>query len=180
MGIAPLQQRALEDQLRRMQLQLDALERRLATGDARPWDLQIIDNIYPIPTYSVEAEYLRLNTLLFAWGRITWTSGGSSGWTEEADLRISLPYPVVSIQNGVWHAFMQSGSRYVDGCVGGFNGAVASYVDLTGRSVHGKEDVLSNKGMRNWDIAFGGDVQTLWTSGDTVEILVVARIPAGS
>lgn len=180
MTVAPLYSRAAEDQLRRMQLQIDALERRLATGDARPWDLQIIDNVFSIPTYSVEAEYLRLNTLLFAWGRITFTSGGNSGWTEETDLRISLPYPVVAIQNGTWHAFMQSGFKYIDGVVGGFNGSVASYVDLTGRTVHGKTDVLSNKGMRAWDIAFGGDVQTLWTSGDTVELLVVARVPDGS
>lgn len=180
MGIAPLPQRAMEDQLRQMQIKLDALERRMATGDARPWNLQIIDNVYSIPAYAVDAEYLRVNTMLFAWGRITFATSGSSGWTEEPDLRISLPYPVVAIQNGVWHAFMQSGIKYVDGVVGGFNGSVASYVDLTGRTVHGKTDVLSNKGMRAWDIAAGSDVQTLWTAGDTVELLVVARVPDGS
>lgn len=157
-----------------------ALERRTPVGDAVAWDLEIIDNVYDIPTYTVDAEYVRTNNLLFCWGRITLTSAGSAAWTEEPDLRLSLPYPVVTIQNGTWHAFMQDGSKYIDGVVGAFNGAVASYVDLTGRTVHGKTDVLSNKGLRFWNIASAANVQSYWTAGDTIEVLVVARIPDGS
>lgn len=178
---APLASRALEDQLRRMQLQIDALERRMPTGDAQPWNLTIETGGGTWPSYSVDAHYIRMNNILFAWGRITFTSAGSAGWAEDADVRVYLPYEVETIQNGVWHGFLGTGpGAYIDGVMGGFNGVAANYVDLTGRTTFDKVNVISNKGFRYWSIAAGGYVTGLWSVNDTIDLLIVARIPDGS
>ena len=191
MSVAPLQQRALEDQLRRMQLQIDALERRMATGDAIQFD-PLLTPSGSFPVLDTYAEYIRVNNMMqcnlsFEVSAAGSTGGSVYGWT------IKSPYPFI-FASGLWTLQRSSfGTLYVAGS-GVVSAADASYgadrVQLQptalgndAYAVNLSDDYITFLDLSATAASPSGTPTTVnssWTVGDRVEVMFTARIPAGS
>ena len=177
MSVAPLQQRALEDQLRRMQLQIDALERRMATGDSISFDADPTPG-HNYPPYVMSAEYVRTNQLLVCWYTMAFT-GGPPG-VDTAPITFATPYPFDHVL-GQWSVFWSSTNSIKQyGPVTDYLGAtdrIWLHESLIGQNVGGSLDVTR---MGRNDLTLGGTVYNNWKNGDVINVVINARIPAGS
>ena len=190
MGIAPLQQRAMEDQLRRMQLQIDALERRMATGDAISF-APLLTPGSTFPTMDVYAEYIRVNRLVSHHVRCTLTSGSTLGvspkkWT------IKCPYPF-EFASGIWNLRNITGpgtsTVVASGVVAEADAAtygddrVALYPIKVG-SWEAWSLLNDRVSYLNFTDAFGafsiGYQSRAWSSTEIIEVTWTTRVPDGS
>lgn len=163
---APLASRALEDQLRRMQLQIDALERRQATGDAMSWNARFTGGTGNWATMGVTGFYVRLNNILFAWATYYFDATSllvSSGFN------IPLPYPVDDVVSGTWTAYYTTpGTPNIrTGPLG-----VLSYPATTAVLYLPLAGTASSTMTTTAPQAF--------QAGDRLDVWVVGRIPDGS
>lgn len=187
---APLASRALEDQLRRMQLQIDALERRMPTGDAVVFDPTLTTG-GSFPTFSTYAEYIRMNNMVTYNIELTVTGVGAPGGSTFG-LTMLLPHSFDFV-SGIWTLQRTTlGVLYV-AASGVVTEADASYGanrvlmcptqianDATASNL--SDDTITFLDL-SATIAGGGTAvyaNSSWAVGDKVLAMFNARIPDGS
>lgn len=179
----PLQFEQMQDQLRRLTLRLDALERAVPSGRGLLFDSELLINPgRTFPDSVIDGNYIRMNNLLIVWFVLTWQSAGDFLWTTSS-LSVTAPYNLGGVLQGSWEAY--AGGTSFPTAVGPMRTVADGfpYVTFSDGVANGGLVTLSNSGITMIDFdasVVAGSTQLMeipWQTDDLIIATFVARIP---